>query len=167
MYRVSQKKCLHSFLGYNLFIRLPKLTYDTFLESLGPCQCTGSPPRPLGHHKDGQEAQECPPTWVFIPIKTPKINQNPSWRTFLSFLIILVVTKRSRWTSCPLARSQGFQKGIICQFWKSNKWVIAQKRMNAFFLGHPVDRSKIGQLDLSNYTLFGILGTLPMDRKST
>ena len=37
-----------------------------FLESLGPCQCSGSTPRPIGHHKDDQEAQECPSTIVLM-----------------------------------------------------------------------------------------------------
>ena len=32
---------------------------------MGPCQCSGRTPRPLGHHRDDQEAQECPPNGDF------------------------------------------------------------------------------------------------------
>ena len=43
-----------------------------------------------------------------IPIKTPKIHQNPSLRTFLRFLIILMMTKGFRMILGVLARCQGF-----------------------------------------------------------
>ena len=49
-----------------------------------------------------------------MPIKTPKILQNPSFWTFLTFLIILMVTKYPRNYFYVLLWSQGFQKGIIC-----------------------------------------------------
>ena len=35
------------------------LTYDTFMESSGPGQCTGSISRHHVDHQDDQEAQEC------------------------------------------------------------------------------------------------------------
>ena len=38
----------------------PNLTYDTFLESSGPGQCTGSINFCCWHHQDDQEGQECP-----------------------------------------------------------------------------------------------------------
>ena len=37
-------------------------TYDTFLESLGPWECSGSVSRFFGHHQDDQEGPECPKT---------------------------------------------------------------------------------------------------------
>ena len=43
-----------------------------------------------------------------IPIKKPKIHQNPSLRTFLRFLIILMMTKGFRMILWVLARCQGF-----------------------------------------------------------
>ena len=49
-----------------------------------------------------------------INIKTPKILQKPSFWTFLTFLIILMVTKYPRNYFYVLLWSQGFQKGIIC-----------------------------------------------------
>ena len=39
-------------------------TYDTFLESLGPWEYSGSVSRIFGHHQDDQEGQECPKTGV-------------------------------------------------------------------------------------------------------
>ena len=51
---------------------------------------------------------------VKTTIKTPIILQNPSFWTFLTFLIILMVTKYPRNYSYVLLLSQGFQKGIIC-----------------------------------------------------
>ena len=49
-----------------------------------------------------------------IPIKTPKILQNPMFWTFLTFLILLMVTLSQIHPSKVLKMSHGFQKGNIC-----------------------------------------------------
>ena len=49
-----------------------------------------------------------------IPLKTPKILQNPIFWTLLTFLIFLMVTICCVHHSRVLTLSQGFQKGIIC-----------------------------------------------------
>ena len=51
--------------------------------------------------------------WGYIvktPIKTPKILQNPSFWTFLTILIILMVTKNSRNTFWAFPLFQGLKK---------------------------------------------------------
>ena len=40
-------------------------TYDTFLESLGPWEYSGSVSKIFGHHQDDQERPKCPKTGDF------------------------------------------------------------------------------------------------------
>ena len=49
-----------------------------------------------------------------IPIKTLKIHQITTWRTFLIFLIFLTVIKRYKYTFWVLPWSLWFQNGNIC-----------------------------------------------------
>ena len=86
---------------------LPDLP-DGDQKSCTPFQSTHNFPRiPKRYHMWGYNAK--------IPIKTAKILQNPMFWTFLTFLIFLMVTKNLGKSSKVIPRSQGFQKGIICE----------------------------------------------------
>ena len=89
-------------------------TFLTFLIILMVTKKPGITSRVLPWSQEFQKGITCMGTMTKCPSRHSKSSKTPVFWTFLTFLIILMVTKNPRITSRVLPWCQGFQKGNIC-----------------------------------------------------